>query len=232
MKQPAMEATVKNKHLVAAVLVALALGALAAGCGSSSSSTSTSTTTETTATTEGAEAAAPAEGGGGEGGGKEAVPSEAESLATGDIPDNQVFLLFTDKAAGYAVRYPEGWARTGNGNDVTFREKGNVIHIAVHKGPMPTEVSATKGVEELHKSDPTVKPKAPEKIELNGQPAVKIEYSRQSTPDPVTGKSVPLVVDRYEIGKGGKVAVIDLATPVGVDNVDAYRMISESFKWQ
>jgi hypothetical protein len=234
MKQPAMEATVKKKHLLAAILAALALGALAAGCGSSSSSTSTSTSAAATQPTESAEAPAPApaEAGGGEGGGKEAVPSEAESLATGDIPDNQVFLLFTNKPTGYAVRYPEGWARTGNGNDVTFREKGNVIHIVVHKGAMPSEVTATKGVEELHKSDPTVKPKAPERIELNGQPAVKIEYSRQSSPDPVTGKSVPLIVDRYEIGKGGKVAVIDLATPVGVDNVDAYRMISESFKWR
>ena len=171
-----MEATVNKKTLIAAVSALLALGALVAGCGSSSSSTST-------ATTESAEAPAPAEAGGGEAGGKEAVPSEAESLATGDIPDNQVFLLFTDKPAGYAVRYPEGWARTGNGNDVTFREKGNVIHIAVHKGPMPSEVTATKGVEELHRSDPTVKPKAPEPIELNGQPAVKIEYSRQSSPD-------------------------------------------------
>ena len=30
----------------------------------------------------------------------------------------------------------------------------------------------------------------------------------------------------------GKVAVLDLATPKGVDNVDAYRMISESFAWK
>jgi hypothetical protein len=210
--------TVKQKLLVLGVVL---VSVIIAGCGSGGGSSSSTETSEQTAAQESKSS-----------GGGEAVPSEAESLATGDIPDNQVFLLFTDKPAGYAVRYPEGWARTGNGNDVSFREKGNLIHIAIHKGPMPNEVSATKGVQELRKSDPTVKPKAPERIELNGQPAVKIEYSRQSSPDPVTGKSVPLVVDRYEIGKGGKVAVIDLATPVGVDNVDAYRMISESFKWQ
>jgi hypothetical protein len=34
------------------------------------------------------------------------------------------------------------------------------------------------------------------------------------------------------IGHRGKVATIDLATPVGVDNVDAYRLISQSFRWQ
>jgi hypothetical protein len=227
-----LEATVKKQVSIAVVMALLTVGAALAGCGSSSSPTSTATETESAAAPAPTAGGKEAKGEGGESEAGAAVPSEAESLATGDIPDNQVFLLFTDKPAGYAVRYPEGWARTGNGNDVTFREKGNLIHIAVHKGPMPSEVTATKGVEELHKSDPTVKPQAPERIELNGQPAVKIEYSRQSSPDPVTGKSVPLVVDRYEIGKGGKVAVIDLATPVGVDNVDAYRMISESFKWR
>jgi hypothetical protein len=38
-------------------------------------------------------------------------------------------------------------------------------------------------------------------------------------------------VDRYELGKGGKVAVVDLGTAKGVDNVDAYRMMIESFRW-
>jgi len=40
------------------------------------------------------------------------------------------------------------------------------------------------------------------------------------------------MVDRYELGKKGRVVVIDLGTPTGVDNVDAYRMMSESFAWQ
>jgi hypothetical protein len=39
------------------------------------------------------------------------------------------------------------------------------------------------------------------------------------------------MVDRYELAKKGRVAVIDLGTPTGVDNVDAYRMMSESFTW-
>ena len=47
----------------------------------------------------------------------------------------------------------------------------------------------------------------------------------------MTGKSLPLLVDTYEYEKGGKVAVLELSTPEGVDNVDAYRLISESFRW-
>ena len=54
----------------------------------------------------------------------------------------------------------------------------------------------------------------------------------QSAPDPVTGKRQPLIVDRYVYSHGGKVATIDLGTVKGVDNVDAYRLISNSFSWK
>jgi hypothetical protein len=243
MKKSALEAKVFSKRFLPAILLALALGALVAGCGSggsAESATSETTTESTEAAPEGTESSG--EGGVAAGGKSEksgeaaagggAVPTEAQSLATGDIPDNQEFLLFSDKSAGYSIRYPAGWARTGNGADVTFREKGNVIHIVVRKGPMPTKATATQGLEALAKTDSSVKPEAAEEIELKGKPAVKITYAQMSGPDPVTGKRLPLTVDRYEIGKAGKVAVLDLVTPVGVDNVDAYRMISESFQWR
>ena len=48
----------------------------------------------------------------------------------------------------------------------------------------------------------------------------------------MTGKSLRLTVDRYELAHGGRVAIVDLGTPVGVDNVDAYRRMIESLRWQ
>jgi hypothetical protein len=211
---------VKAKMSIALASVSIATGLLAAGCGSNSSGSSTSPSPATGST------AASQQSGGGE------VPSEAQAAATGDIPDNQTFLLFRNPTAGYSIRYPEGWARQGSGNDVTFQEKANAIHVAVRKGSAPSEVSAVHGVKALHKGDPTVRSQPPERLTLGGAPAVKIVYSQQSAPDPVTGKRLRLVVDRYEYGHNGEVAVLDLATPVGVDNVDAYRMISESFEWR
>jgi hypothetical protein len=184
---------VKAKMAISLVSVLAAASLFAAGCGGGGSGTSTASNASTpgeSQSTEGRQA-----GGG-------AVPSEAQAAATGDIPDNQVFLLFRDPKVGYSIRYPEGWARTGSGDNVTFQEKANVIHLVVGNG-------------------------AP-----RGKPGAKTTYSRMSAPDPVTGKRLRLVVDRYEYGNRGKVAVLDLATPVGVDNVDAYRMISESFEWQ
>lgn len=185
-----------NKRLSMLLVAAVVGGALIAGCGSGGSAESPQTTAEA-----GAGEAASGKAGEAEAGGA-ALPSEAESLATGDIPDNQEFLTYTDKQAGYSIKYPAGWARTGNGNDVTFREKGNVIHIAVHSGSAKSAAGEKKS------------------------------FTRQSAPDPVTGKRVPLLVDVYEYARGGKVAVLELSTPEGVDNVDAYRLISESFQWR
>jgi hypothetical protein len=159
------------------------------------------------------------------------APSEAESAATGDIPDNQVFLTFVNRPAGYSIRYPEGWARRGAGPDVTFQEKANSIHLVVTQGSAPTPTSVTGELERLKHSDPTIMIGQPERVSIGGAPVIKCTYTRLSAPDPVTGKRLPLTIDRYVYAHSGKVAVLDLATPVGVDNVDAYRMISQSFRW-
>lgn len=209
----------KAKVSIGIIGALVALGLLVAGCGGSSTMTEESVSAPSTG--------APADSTSGG-----AVPSEAESAATGDIPDNQTFLSFDDPAAGYSIRYPEGWARKGSGNDVTFSEKGNQIHLVVSAGPPPSEATAVSGVEKLRRSDATIKGQSPEELTLGGQPAVKIVYTRESEPDPVTGKRLPLIIDRYEYGHGGRVAILDMATPEGVDNVDAYRLISESFKWR
>jgi hypothetical protein len=194
---------VRLRVVVTALAGMLVAGLLLTACGSNSgeSSLTDETTTGTTTT----ESAAPeAERRGAEEGAAQGAeaPSEAESAATGDIPDNQTFLVFHNPPAGYSIRYPEGWARKGQGNDVTFREKANVIHIAVKPGP------------------------------AKNKPGEKTTVTRQSAPDPVTGKRLPLTVDVYEFENGGKVAVLELSTPEGVDNVDAYRLISESFAWR
>src|SRR4051812_30915375 len=70
-----------------------------------------------------------------------ALSAEAKSAATGDIPDNQVFLTFRNRAAGYSISYPEGWARTGSPRDLTFRDKNNIVHITVASASQPTPAS-------------------------------------------------------------------------------------------
>ncbi|HEX3608504.1 MAG TPA: hypothetical protein VHU14_02355 [Solirubrobacterales bacterium] len=208
------------RRIAAPLIPLLVLGLVLSGCGGGSSQPTSRST-----------AASRTEGQAAEESPETEAPSEAESEATGDIPDNQVFLTFTDRPAGYSIRYPEGWARRGAAGDVTFQEKGNVIHVVVAKGVTPTPASATAALARLKRNDPTIKVGRPERLTIAGAPAIKVTYTRLSSPDPVTGKQLPLTIDRYLYAHGGKVATLDLGTPVGVDNVDAYRLISRSFRW-
>lgn len=157
--------------------------------------------------------------------------ADAKSAATGDIPDNQVFLTFRNQAAGYSILYPEGWARKGGGSRTTFQDKNNVIRIVVRRGHRPTVASTRADVEKLKASTPSLTVGSAQTVTLQGQQVVKVSYSSESAPNPVTGRRVKLVIDRYVYFRGGRVAAVDLGTAVGVDNVDAYRMISRSFKW-
>jgi hypothetical protein len=189
--------------------VALAAAALAAaGCGGSSSSSSSSSSRQS------------------------ALAADARSAATGDIPDNQNFLTFADAKGGYSIRYPEGWAQSGAGRDVTFRDKNNLVHIVVASGTAPTVAAVRSELATLKRSSPTLQAQAPQQVTIKGRPMVKVVYTTRSAPNPVTGKRVTLLVDRYELAKNGKRATVELGTPRGVDNVDAYRMMIESFTWR
>jgi prepilin-type processing-associated H-X9-DG protein len=159
--------------------------------------------------------------------------ADAASAATGDIPDNQVFLTYVDAASRYAIRYPEGWTRHGSGATVAFVDKDNAIRLAVRPGAPPTAAAVQAGLARLHATEPTLKQTAAVRPAALGHGrGLAVSYSVIGAPDAVTGKRPLLLVDRYVYAHGGRVATVDLATPKGVDNVDAYRMISRSFAWR
>lgn len=213
-----------------AVAAAVLLAPLtAAGCGSGGRKAAAPTTagvttppTTPSATTGTTTPSAPASSGPG------ALQAEANSAAAGDIPDNQVFLVFTNRTAGYSMKYPEGWAQQGSADQVTFRDKNNIVRIVVGRGAAPTQAAVRADVRQLGRARVESQPRA---MTIAGRPAFKAVYSTESAPNAVTGKRVKLVVDRYYLWKRGRRAVVDLGTPVGVDNVDAYRMMIESFRW-
>ncbi len=157
--------------------------------------------------------------------------SEAQSASAGDIPDNQHFLGYKNTAAGYSVKYPEGWARKGSPTNLTFADKDNQVHIAVTSGSAPSVAAARSALERSIPASSQLKVKTATTQPVSGAKAIHITYDELGPADPVTGKSLTLMVDRYVLAKGGKVATVDESTPVGVDNVDAYRLIIESFKW-
>jgi hypothetical protein len=161
------------------------------------------------------------------------VSAETRSAATGDIPDNQVFLVFRNRPGGYSIKYPEGWTQVGSGRDVTFKDKDNLVHVAVASGPAPTVGAASDELAKLKRSNRAlIVTGEPKRLRVGGNTTIRSGYSTRGVPNPVTGKRVTLLVDRYQVATNGKTATIDLGTPKGVDNVDAYRLMIESFNWR
>jgi asparagine N-glycosylation enzyme membrane subunit Stt3 len=160
-----------------------------------------------------------------------ALSAEAQSAATGDIPDNQAFLVFRNSAAGYSIKYPEGWTTVGSGKDVKIQDKNNLVHIFTGTGPAPSPQTASAQLSKLKTGTPSLKVTSqPTVVTIKGRKTVKSAYSTESAPNSVTGKRVLLLVDRYQFLNKGKPVTVDLGTPKGVDNVDAYKMMIESFK--
>jgi hypothetical protein len=221
-----------TKNLCALLLVIAPIAA--SGCGSSSHSSSGSAGGASTpaAPASSGSASTGATGGGSNASGPGALSGEARSAATGDIPDNQVFLVFHNNRAGYSIKYPEGWTQQGNGASVTFKDKNNLVHIFISRGGAPSTASVSAQLAALRKTTPTLVFTAPHAMQIGSTAAVRATYRTQSAPNQVTGKRVTLIVDRYELAHNGRVAVVDLGTPKGVDNVDAYRMMIHSFAWR
>jgi hypothetical protein len=202
------------------------LGSLVAGCGSSGSSNAGGTTAASTSTGSSSPPTTSANAPVG------ALSGEAKSAATGDIPDTQVFLTYHNHSPAYSISYPEGWTRKGSRNDITFSDKNNIVRIAVTTATAPTLAGVSGEMTALKQGNPTLTFTPPKAIQVKSGPAIKVTYTTRTAPNPVTGKSVLLIVDRYELSSGGKRATLDLGTAKGVDNVDAYRKMINSFRWQ
>jgi len=204
------------------LLILPALGLLVAACGGSKT-TAPTTTAATKATPSATTTTAQS---------PNALQGEAQAAATGDIPDSQVYVVFTDSRAGYSIKYPEGWAQSGSGNRVTFYDKNNLVRTVVQPGGTPSLAQVLAELKALKTATPSLRFQPPQRIQISGRPAIKVVYTTESASNPVTNKRVQLSVDRYYLAQGGKRAIVDLGSPVGVDNVDGYRLMVQSFRWK
>lgn len=161
------------------------------------------------------------------------APVAAESNPPGDIPDSQVFVIYTSSAGGYKLQAPEGWARTENGTDVTFVSHFDGVKVGISSVSYTLSSDNIKNnyVPGLVSSGRAVTVTSVTEVKLKDQSAVKIAYTSNSEPDPVTNKQIRLENESYLLIKNGKMAVLTLWAPSGSDNVDQWKLISESFAW-
>ena len=167
--------------------------------------------------------------------GPSATPETAiarEKNPPGDIPDDQVFIIYTSPS-GFSLKVPEGWSRKEISGGVSFTDKYGTIEVAVRESSSAPTVASVRAVEaaELEKTGHAVKISAVKEVKLTSGPAVEITYTSNSEPNPVTNKQVRLENQRYLIAHMGKVAALTFSAPLGADNADQWKLMSNSFRW-
>ena len=139
-----------------------------------------------------------------------ANPNAAENSPPGDIPDNQVYVRYHPPGAHFSLKVPEGWGRSQSSGTVTFTDKLN--SVAMSEQPASGKASGAA-------------------LERAGQTAYRTRSQAKAPPNPVTGKATTDAVERYVYDHGGRRLVLTLSGPKGADNVDPWRIISDSVRW-
>ena len=192
---------------------ALAAGAAivvigAAGCGASSSS------------------------GGGQAS-KTPAANAPEVNPAGDIPDNQAYVAYAPPGGGFTVKVPEGWSRSVTAGAVVFTDKLNTIRVETKAAHAPLTARDARQTElpKLASSVSGFQPGKVSTVARKAGTAVRITYLAKAKPDPVTGKTGVDAVERYVFFHNGKDVILTLSGPKGADNVDPWKIVTDSVTW-
>lgn len=150
---------------------------------------------------------------------------------SGDVPDNAVFLTHRDTTLGFSIDYVEGWQVRQAPDGVVIKDKDSSEIVSLIATP-PDLAGYVSGTDLPRLQGQTgFKLIGQDTVKVGAQKLIHLRYHLPTPPDPVTGKRVPSTVDRYYVPGSAGVAVVSLSTPDGVDNVDAFRQMIESFTW-
>jgi len=211
-------------------VAAAALTSLLAACGSAAPAATATAPASTAPASTGASmtSSAPVTNAGG---GQAPVPVQVHPA--GDIPDTTVYVPYQSAAGHLLVKVPEGWSRQKTASSATFTSNLNSISVAwmpMTAAPTVSSVRATT-VPALQRAALAFRLQAVRAVKLTGGPAVEIIYQVNSRPNSVTGRQYRLVIEQFELYKHGRGAALSLSSAVGSDNVDPWRIVSESFRW-
>jgi hypothetical protein len=158
-------------------------------------------------------------GGGSSSSSRPANPNQAEVSPAGDIPDNQAYVPYSPPGSSYTVKVPEGWSRTSQGGAVVFTDKLNAIRMESHPARSPVTPSSVR-----RQGKASV-------VTRRAGKAVRVTYLAKAKPNPVTGKTGQDAVERYYFFHKGNELVLTLSGPKGADNVDPWKIVTDSVRW-
>jgi hypothetical protein len=201
----------KPKPATFAMALAVIAGAALTGCGGGA----TTAPAGTPATAAGSTTVAP------------------ESNPAGDIPDSQVFVPYRPPSKLFVVSVPEGWAQRTDGSATVFTDKLNSVRIETPPELIaPTVGTVRRELPALESATPGYRPGSISIVDRNAGPVILATYGAASPPNPVTGKAGVDAVERYYFWRDGHEVILTLSGPVGADNVDPWRTITDSLQWQ
>ncbi|MDT5264352.1 MAG: hypothetical protein QOI90_978, partial [Mycobacterium sp.] len=157
-----------------------------------------------------------------------------ENNSAGDIPDTQVFVPFTPPTKLFTVSVPEGWAQTADGVATVFTDKLNAVRIEMRPAlaPLTPDTIRQQELPAIQSSSPGYRFGAISVVQRKSGPVFLVTYQATSPPNEVTGKSGVDAFERYEFWRNGNEAILTLSGPLGADNVDPWRTITDSLQWQ
>lgn len=206
------------------MIVALSAAVLVAACqGRTQTSNAAPPATSTTSATTASEAPLPST--------ELAVAPEVNP--PGDIPDTQAFIVYKSAQGGYSLDVPEGWSRTESGANVSFVDKLDGVKLSLTPAASAPDAATARSVQarEIQQSGRAVQITSVEDAKLPGGTAVRIKYTSNSDPNPVTNKQVRLENEAYLYFRNGTLATLTLWAPKGADNADQWQRMSKSFRW-
>ena len=161
------------------------------------------------------------------------APRATELNPPGDIPDNQAYVAFSPAVGTYSVKTPEGWSRTSTGPTTSFTDKLNRIEVTAAAAPgEPTVASVTRtDVASLRAKVPKFALGKVTSVVRRGGKAILLTYQGDSVADQVTGKVVRDAFERYTFYRAGKRVDLTVSGPTNADNVDPWRIVSDSLRW-
>lgn len=160
-------------------------------------------------------------------------PNAPEVVEPGDIPDNQAFVAFASADGIYSVKVPEGWARTETNGVVAFTDKYNSITVrSTTATAAPTVSSVTSSGLTDVTPDPTFALTDVTPVTRKAGDGVLATFEIGSAPNPVTGKKALLAVERYVFFHNGTEVTLTLSGAKGADNVDPWKIVSDSLTWK
>jgi hypothetical protein len=143
-----------------------------------------------------------------------------------------VFVPYRSPDGAWSIKVPESWAQTAQGASVVFTDNYNSVTVTSQPASASPTVddARTTGLADVT-GDPTFHLVDVQPVTRKAGAGTLARYEIGSPANPVTGKKALLAVERYTFTHNGTQVVLTLSGAKGADNVDPWRIVSDSLSW-